>query len=527
MKTYKQHLISTSDVLDLNLRKKPILRSSAIFPVLVNQNLDAQVLFLSYWLIKRNIPEVSLLVTLRAQDGEMIYRNFEVISEIKSYVVSVKELLELIGKKINDNFEGSIELEVFSTRDLVFPYPAFVLTFVSDWGASAVHTTGRIFNDMEDIVENTSIAVPESGFDIIPDENFLPYFAFVNGFSPTYNNSIELEIINSDNESLLKTIHFDEIKSYETKIVFIMDTSEKKFLKGQKGTVKIKHNLSGFFPRFNAGNISLNKDAISLTHTYYDTSKQTDDSAYWVNPNRDLFHDSAICFPVFLKKGFYNQLAFYPIYAPNEFDVDFYLFNKQGKLLFDVKSILHFEKGFEELYYLNVEKILADNQFTIDEEGEYSVYLTINGKGIVPARLKFGLNCGKPANCDVPTNICFTVKVSNDNLLTKPATFKWSPIINHKNSIIVFTNSSFVKNYDKPAKLELKFWSKVGNKPLKRSYNIDPYGLISLDLSKEEDLCVFLNNEPGWVTANCDNPFVDGWYFEESESGFIGGDHSF
>jgi hypothetical protein len=527
MKTYKQHLISTSDTLDMKLRKKPILRSSAIFPVLVNKELDAQVLFLSYWLIKRDIPEVSLLVTLRSQFGEMVYRNFEVINEIKSYVISVKEILRLNGINLQDNFEGSIELEVFSTRDLVFPYPAFVLTFVSKWGASAVHTTGRIFNDMEDVLENTSIAVPESGFDIVPDENYLPYLAFVNGFSPTINNFLEIEIINSDNESVFKTIHFDEIKSYETKIVYLMDNHEKQFLKGKKGTAKIKHNLSGFFPRFNAGNISLNKDAISLTHTYYDTSLQTDESAYWENPNRDLFHDSAICFPVFLKKGFYNQLAYYPIYAPQGFKVDFYLYDKNGRLVCEVKSLLDFEKEQKELYYLDVEKTLFDNKIEIQNEGEYSVYLTVNGNGVIPARLKFGLNCGMPAQCDVPTNICFTVKVSNDKLLSKPATFKWSPIINHKNSVIIFTNSSFVKNYNRTASLELKFWSKVSNQPLIRTYEIAPYGLITIDMSKENEVKEFLNDEPGWVTANCNNPFIDGWYFEVSETGFIGGDHSF
>ena len=36
----------------------------------------------------------------------------------------------------------------------------------------------------------------ESGFDIIPNKNFFPYFAFVNGPQNIKKNKIKLEIIN-------------------------------------------------------------------------------------------------------------------------------------------------------------------------------------------------------------------------------------------------------------------------------------------------------------------------------------------
>ena len=46
-------------------------------------------------------------------------------------------------------FPGSLELEVFSTGDLVFPYPAFVLSYCDDEISTVVHTAGRIYNDYE------------------------------------------------------------------------------------------------------------------------------------------------------------------------------------------------------------------------------------------------------------------------------------------------------------------------------------------------------------------------------------------
>ena len=75
MKTYKQHLITSQAFGEkLNLIKKPIFRSSAIFPVINNRFLETNVMFLGYWLIKRKILEVSVLVTLRDQNGTILKR---------------------------------------------------------------------------------------------------------------------------------------------------------------------------------------------------------------------------------------------------------------------------------------------------------------------------------------------------------------------------------------------------------------------------------------------------------------------
>ena len=38
--------------------------------------------------------------------------------------------------------------------------------------------------------------MPESGFDIIPNIGFLPYFAFVNGEFGAFKKILKLEIIN-------------------------------------------------------------------------------------------------------------------------------------------------------------------------------------------------------------------------------------------------------------------------------------------------------------------------------------------
>ena len=66
MKTYKDHLVSTSSFLKKDIRK-PIFRSSAIFPFMLNKKLNVNVHFLGYWLIKRNIKKVKVYLQLEAK----------------------------------------------------------------------------------------------------------------------------------------------------------------------------------------------------------------------------------------------------------------------------------------------------------------------------------------------------------------------------------------------------------------------------------------------------------------------------
>ena len=70
MKSYSQHLKSTQEFGETHSTiKKPILRSSGIFPVIQNQHYSSSIHFLGYWLLKRNIPEITLGITLRNVDG--------------------------------------------------------------------------------------------------------------------------------------------------------------------------------------------------------------------------------------------------------------------------------------------------------------------------------------------------------------------------------------------------------------------------------------------------------------------------
>lgn len=171
MKSYKDHLVSTNSSNNYLLRK-PVFRSSAVFPVLYNKKLNTNIYFLGYWLIKRNIKEVNILVTIRNKSGTIVKRFNKLVNQVKSYSVNLKN--EISNNKTT-SFIGSIELEVFSTQDMVFPYPAFVINFDGVNSSSVVHSCGRIYNDQDDFKVNNQILVPETGLILLIKKNLIHF----------------------------------------------------------------------------------------------------------------------------------------------------------------------------------------------------------------------------------------------------------------------------------------------------------------------------------------------------------------
>ena len=196
MKSFYKFLSSRlefGETLDIN--RKPIFRSSAVFPVIQNNFYSTNILFLGYWLIKRKIREVTILVTLRNSSGVIIKRNSLLIDSPKSYSIELHSLLKNTSHQ-ESNFLGSIELEIFSTQDMIFPYPALTLNYYGDNFNTCVHTLGRIYNDFEDLHENETFRVPESGFDIHANDDVEPFLSFVNGPLPSSNPLISYVITN-------------------------------------------------------------------------------------------------------------------------------------------------------------------------------------------------------------------------------------------------------------------------------------------------------------------------------------------
>lgn len=523
MKTYSHHLSSTGQVKNLDVIRKPTLRSSAIFPFFINNKIDNNFLILGYWLIKRNIKEVLLLITIRSEKGKTIFRNKKLIDEVKAYNFSLKNLLKFRA----GNLKGSVEFEIYSTQDLFYPYPACVLEVSSNSCSTFVHTCGRIYNDTEDLENNSSWTPPESGFDILPEDSIKPFFSFVNGPTSLKNEKIEMKLINSLGQVKKRVIKLNNLKPFEAKFIFFGKSGDKKFFNKSKGTAKIYHNFKSFFPRFLVGNISSDNSKTSLTHTYYDISKLKGKEHFWKNPNSKLFYDSIITFPLFFKKNYHTELGIYPIQPIiSKLVFDIQIFNSLGNKKYEVKNSLIIRKNFEKPHYLNINLILEKNSIFLNQKENYYVKIIVNSKK-VPSRLKFGYNICNKNKYNFPSNVCFNAVVPNQSILKKKTTFKWAPIINKQDSKIIITNFSTLKSKFKKAKVELKFWREKDCKFLKKNITLNDNGSYWFELNKNLKIKKFLNKKSGWITIFGDSPFLSGFTVEDSNNGVIGADHVF
>ena len=386
MKTYKAHLQSTS----FFNQDVQVFRSSAIFPIFLNELLNCKINFLSYWMLKKKIKAVSCVYSIRDKNGKIIIKKSILITSTKNYEFSLRDLLK---KKI---FIGSIEIEFFSSRNLVFPFPAVIINYFGEDSNSFVHTCGRIYNNYQDKIENNRMQVPECGFDIFPDKIFKPFFSFVNGPEFLTNEKIILHLINFEGKKLIKKINFKNIKEYECKFLFFLNSKEKNFFKNQRGTVRIFHNFKSFYPRFLSGNFTNDEKKVSLTHSYYDLSQTKNSDSKWVNPDKSTFFNPVILFPLITNKNLINELSIYPNFCKfSKIVVNAELIDQKGNIIIR-KEVLKIPNKFNRILALNFNEIFRSNK--IESKKTYFVRLILENQKGLPTRFKVGYNLSINSN---------------------------------------------------------------------------------------------------------------------------------
>ena len=523
MKSYSKHLASRLEYGETSeSSRKPVLRSSGIFPVIKNENFSSRILFMGYWLLKRNIPEVGTIITLRSNDGKILLRKLQTIDSSKAFSIDLDSLLTEIN--ISSDFLGSLEIEFNTTRDMVFPYPALVLEYFGNNFSSCVHTTERIYNDFEDLNENEQFKVPESGFDIYCNNDLDSFMAFVNGPMKNQDGIVDYIITNSKSEKLSGSFHLGTINPYETKFIKLNEHISKleNFLDNSSGSISLSHNFEGFYPRLLVGNIQNSFPSVSFTHSYYDCTSCNSETDFWLRSNDD-FYDSSVYVPLFLTNNFFTELVIYPNFSPSDFHLEINLYDKAGVKIHELNDFMVIKSEESKLIKIDFKKIIDD--LNLDKNLISSAHIiTKFSNSKIPSRIKFGLNVGiEKSKSKLPCNICFNTKIGNPKIDSKPGSFHWAPVF-VKNSVIVISNSSPKKNYSKEAMISLTFYRKEDSSTISRDITLKAFSEFRLTL--DADLINFLKDD-GWVTIKSNNPYIQGFYFIFHSSGSVAGDHFF
>lgn len=333
MRSYYAHLETAKAPQNIAVVPKPTFRSSAIFPMLHMPGISSRVLFMGYWILKRNIKEIASVITLRADDGKILSRKTLVIQEAKTYSIELKDHLINSGLNLEESFIGSLEVEFYSTSNLVFPYPAVAINYYGPKFSSVVHTAQRIYNDYDDMLRNSQTHVPESGFNIYADDDNEPFLSLINGGEPVPNCKIRIEFYNIDKQNLTHEFDLGTLGPYETRILYPgKEVNLKEFLKGKVGAAKAYFHVNWIFPRLIAGNIQRSLPAVTITHTYYDCTNAISDSDYWY-PSQPQWHTASLMIPVTIQEDHFTNIYFYPIYSPSTFNIDIEIYDQKGTLL--------------------------------------------------------------------------------------------------------------------------------------------------------------------------------------------------
>lgn len=521
MKSYKEHLRSTNSYGETqSLLKKPTLRSSAVFPLIhKHKRLTSIFTFMGYWLKKREIKKVLVILTTRDAEGSIIFLKKIEVDTDKSYVFLSSDLIS----GISNDFIGSLEIEIFSIVDMVFPFPAITFAIKGINGLTFVHTCGRIYNNFDDLKSNQEDLVPETGFDLLCGKSYSPFFSFINGPIEINNKKIYLEYFNEKGEKIIKSKVIKNLKPYglgwiklSNKDLVIEKNEDRKI------GVKIKHNFEGFFPRFIAGNILNNYEDISLTHSYYDSLHANNFDSIWKNPSIKKYNDSVIALP-FDTKFSEIELAIYPIFTKSPTSIKFELYNSNGKLINSKNISKKIATSEDKLTYIRLFDIFK-NYIKIVKFGMVKVIL--NGKGRVPMRMKFGLNFIRSTDkINLPSNVCFGAQVSNEKMLNKPKTFRWCTLFDVDNQKIILHNTSFLKKCFREATIEIEACREIDNKKLKWLIELPYNSTIEVLDGKKKDLKKFLKKSIGWISFTCSSPFILGYYITDYGNGVIGADH--
>ena len=527
MKSYYQHLKSTKEFGEKEkLIKKPVLRSSAIFPVVQNSFYTSSIHFLGYWLLKRNISQVKLNLILRDVRGNILLKKIDSIDSAKAFAINLHSLLLEINYLENKNFIGSVEMEFHTTEDMVFPYPALVLEYHNDEFNTCVHTMGRIYNDEEDMDENNETLVPETGFDIHETNDLHSFLSFVNGRKENEDGYIKYVITNSKSEQFTGNFHLGKIDPFETKFLYLKNYIPNlcEILDSRPGSISLKHNFEGFYPRFLVGNIQESFPSVSFTHTYYDCNACINESDYWTRVNEKHF-DSSIYVPIFQKNNQFTNVIIYPNMSPSNLVLKIDIYDDNSTKIYENSNFLTINSNEKKLSKINLNEIVSS--LDLPQNSNLAAHVIANFKNNkIPTRIKFGLDVGTNGlNSKLPCNICFNMRMGNPLLENKPGSFHWAPVFNGRNTILTLGNFSTLKNYNSTANLELNFYRIEDSTSFTEKITLRPNSEKRISFNDFE-LEEFVKTE-GWVTIKSDNPYIHGYYFNMNSSGAVAGDHVF
>ena len=319
---------------------KLITRSSAIFHFICNKNINTEIHYLNYWLIKRGVSDIVRHITLRNMDGKKLFKTFDDVVTSGGQKINIQTILDKNDITID---KGSIEVEFFSETNLFVAYPALVVRYVgANWHTFA-HSSQRILatESGDDDIKSTG-AWTEGNLTIQAGKNVRAFVIVHNGGTELVSAPLTFCISSKHGEQINAQTPNFSWKPYQTRFIYIDQFVDyKELLNGDIGTFNVKFKSCGIFSRLIAG--CEKEGAWSIDHTNFaDTEGE---AALDVVPISNEAPESSLVFniPNNVQNNWMCYADVYPTFPKDEtYDIKVTGLSKNGKKSFiDVMRASH------------------------------------------------------------------------------------------------------------------------------------------------------------------------------------------
>lgn len=314
-------------------------RSSAVFPVFIRKSTDVHIVFFNYWTLKNEIEaaDLTIIFSVYKSDGSMaeqfVYPTIGFHNQ-----VSIRNILNIAPLDTDAEFDGIVNVEILSTKNLRFAFPGIIAVYQSGSLFSSVHSAGRIKNPNEKQLINYS---NETNWNCKFKLGIEPFFHYFVG--PSVPQARELTVILRSQTGVVKeTVKVDtsDVPSFGSKFVWIREIfPDHNFEAGDFVSVLIEHN--SVFPRLVVGNLHTENNFLEVTHSF--PIIEADD--YCTNKSGVEFQ-SMLC--AFTSQDLELSSRVFPTNCSNNFSGSMYTQKFDQKMLQNSQELSSLETVYEQ-----------------------------------------------------------------------------------------------------------------------------------------------------------------------------------
>jgi hypothetical protein len=247
-----------------------VLRSSAIFYYRKKKDFQTTISFMNYWKAKRSL-DVAVVASTRDMAGQLLSR--ELLEMTTHAVINYQPGID------REEFEGSVEIEVFGNQNMVIPYAAVMAVYETPRSISTVHSYARAYSNFE-VEEGRTISSGSEGCWSLRDTDEVDSFGvFHNGSRATARQACRLEVRNRLGESRTAVIDMPELSPYQSMKLKPKDhvPGLVAFLAGSIGQASLSYSLGEGFTRMLVGNERRDSGDFQVTHSNFNYREQKTD----------------------------------------------------------------------------------------------------------------------------------------------------------------------------------------------------------------------------------------------------------